>query len=374
MIPFNVPYVSDKASGYIQQALKSGCLAADGFFESEAESYLSNYLGRRAYLTGSCTASLEMAALLLDIQAGDEVIIPAFTFVSTANSFLLRSAKIVFVDISPNTLCLDYDKTAIAITERTKAIVVVHYGGACPDIARFSKLAKDHNIALIEDAAQSLHAYVDNRPVGSFGDISCISFHETKNIGCGQGGLLSVSSSIDTDKVNIIRDKGTDRALFKQGVRDKYSWCGLGSSYRIGEVNAAFLKANLEDSTCVTKSRITAWNAYYDAFEALEHSTGAKRPIIQTNILPNAHVFYLILNSEAQRNSLIKNLASRGIHAYFHYIPLDRTPLGKTLGYEESHSQVSNSIATRLLRLPLYEGVLKRQESVIDAVYHAISN
>ncbi|MDT8442344.1 MAG: dTDP-4-amino-4,6-dideoxygalactose transaminase [Desulfuromonadales bacterium] len=368
MIPFNKPYMTGKELWYISQAHHQGVLAGDGSFTRQCHAWLEAQTGcHKALLTHSCTAALEMAALLADIGPGDEVIMPSYTFVSTANAFVLRGGVPVFVDIRPDTLNLDERLIEAAITARTRAIVPVHYAGVGCDMAAIMALADQHGLLVIEDAAQGLMATRDGQPLGAIGHLGAISFHETKNIIAGEGGALLVNDPRFADRAEIIREKGTNRSQFFRGEVDKYTWVEVGSSYLPGEVIAAFLLAQLEEADAITARRLQHWQVYHDGFADLEAQGRVRRPVIPTACRHNAHMYYLLVDSLQERGELIAFLKKRGINTVFHYVPLHASPAGRRYGRTHGELPVTEAAGERLLRLPLYVE-LAAGEQVVDAV------
>lgn len=365
-IPFNKPFMTGKELEYISQAHVGGKLSGDGPFTKKCHGLLSRISGsKNVLLTHSCTAALEMCAYLLDIQPGDEIILPSYTFVSTANAFVLRGAKPVFVDVREDTLNLDETLIENAITKKTKAIIPVHYAGVSCEMDAIINIAKEHNLAVIEDAAQGLMAKYKGRMLGSIGTFGTYSFHETKNIISGEGGALLVNDEKYIQQAEIIREKGTDRSQFIQGLVDKYTWQNLGSSYLPGEIIAAFLLAQLEQGFEITEERLKIWNYYNDGLAHLEGKGVLRRPIIPNGCEHNAHMYYILLPDEKARNNLLRGLGSQGINAIFHYIPLHSSPAGMRFSQSNSELRVTDSVAGRILRLPLWVGMTKKQQDFI---------
>lgn len=373
MIPFNKPYMTGKELGYISQAHARGHLAGDGEFTRKCHDWLQRRIGcSKALLTHSCTAALEMAAILADIQPGDEVIMPSFTFVSTANAFVLRGGVPVFVDIRPDTLNIDEAKIAAAITPRTKAIVPVHYAGVGCDMNAIMAIAEHHQLIVIEDAAQGIMSDYNGRPLGSIGHMATLSFHETKNVISGEGGALLINDPRFAHRAEIIREKGTNRAAFFRGQVDKYTWVDIGSSYLPGELNAAFLWAQLEEADAITARRLLMWNAYHRAFEAHEGAKQARRPIVPQDCRHNAHMYYLLLPDLERRSRFILELKAAGIGAVFHYVPLHNAPAGRKYGRQSGALPETERLSDRLVRLPLWVG-LEVETSVIPSVKLALA-
>ncbi|WP_445322781.1 dTDP-4-amino-4,6-dideoxygalactose transaminase [Ramlibacter sp. AN1015] len=367
-VPFNKPYMTGKELWYIAQAHASGHLAGDGAFTRRCSEWLERRVGsQKALLTHSCTAALEMAALLADIQPGDEVIMPSFTFVSTANAFVLRGGVPVFVDIRPDTLNIDEGLIEQAITPRTRAIVPVHYAGVGCEMDAIMDIARRHNVLVIEDAAQGLMSSYKGRALGSIGDLATVSFHETKNIISGEGGALLVNRRQDEERAEIIREKGTNRALFFRGQVDKYTWVDLGSSYLPGELVAAFLWAQMEEANTITERRLALWERYHVAFADAEARGKLRRPIVPDSCRHNAHMYYLLLPDLRRRTALIEALKERGIQAVFHYVPLHSAPMGSR-GRATGDLRRTADASDSLVRLPLWLGLEEQQDKVVEQV------
>ena len=357
-IPFNKPFMTGRELWYIAQAHTNGHLSGDGSFTKKCHAWLEAKTGtHKAMLTHSCTAALEMGALLTDIQPGDEIIMPSYTFVSTANAFVLRAGVPVFVDIRPDTLNIDETLIEAAITKRTKAIVPVHYAGVACEMDAIMDIAKRHNLIVIEDAAQGIMSTYKGRPLGSIGHLGAYSFHETKNIVAGEGGALLVNDERFAERAEIIREKGTNRSQFLRGQVDKYTWVDIGSSYLPGEVVAAFLYAQMEEAEAIIKERLAIWKQYHEALAALEASGVLRRPIIPGGCQHNAHMYYILLASLETRTKLIASLKEQGMNAVFHYVPLHSSPAGKRYGRVSGTMINTESISDRLLRLPLWVGM-----------------
>ncbi|HIK28607.1 MAG: dTDP-4-amino-4,6-dideoxygalactose transaminase [Oscillatoriaceae bacterium SKW80] len=354
-IPFNKPYMTGKELWYISQAHHAGQLAGDGNFTKKCHQWLESQTNcQKALLTHSCTAALEMSAILADLEPGDEVIMPSYTFVSTANAFVLRGAVPVFIDIRPDTLNLDETLVAAAITNRTRAIVPVHYAGVGCEMDTLQEIAQKHQLMLIEDAAQGIMAYYKGKPLGSFGDLACFSFHETKNIIAGEGGALIINNPHLSEQAEIIREKGTNRSKFFRGQVDKYTWIEKGSSYLPGELIAAFLYAQLEEAQAIINTRLKLWNYYHQLLEPLELAGKLRRPIIPPHCQHNGHMYYIILPDLQTRTKLIAFLQEQGINSVFHYVPLHSSPAGQRYGRVGSSMDNTNRISECLLRLPLF--------------------
>lgn len=374
-IPFNRPLLVGNEHRYIDEALASGKLSGNGEFARRCADWLERNVGSpKALITPSCTAALEMAGILVDLEPGDEVIVPDFAFVSTANAFVLRGAVPVFVDIDPSTLNIDPVAIEQAITTRTRAIVVIHYAGVACDMDRIQQIAEHHNLVVIEDAAHAIEATYHNRALGSIGHLSTFSFHETKNVQCGEGGALLINDQRLIQRAEVIQEKGTDRSQFFRGEIDKYTWRDTGSSYLLSEVASAFLWAQLEHAKRITAERRAIWRHYYEALEPLEHDGLLRRPVVPSSCDHSGHLFYVLLPTGAARDSTLDALCDRGIYAVFHYLPLHDSPGGKRFGRLGGKVPVSENVSSRLLRLPLWAGLGEtRIETVIDAVRSSIS-
>lgn len=368
MIPFNRPYMNGRELENIRIAHTNGHLSGDGPFTRQCHAWLERNTGAsRALLTHSCTAALEMAALLLDLQPGDEVIMPSFTFVSTANAFVLRGAVPVFVDVREDTLNLDERLIEAAITERTRAICVVHYAGVACEMDAILAIAERHGLRVVEDAAQAIMSNYRGRPLGTLGDLGALSFHETKNIISGEGGALLCRSPEMAERAEIIREKGTNRSKFFRGQVDKYTWVDIGSSFLPGEITAAFLAAQMDAATEITCRRIELWDRYHAWAEPHERDGVLRRPIVPSHCDHNAHMYYLLLPSIEARTAFIAALRERGVAAVFHYIPLHSSPAGRRHGRVHGDVSVTDAISERLVRMPLWIGL----EDVMDRVFEA---
>ncbi len=361
-IPFNQPFCTGKEFDYIKQAIAYGHLSGNGAFTQKCQNWLVSNIGcQKALLTHSCTAALEMAAILADIQPGDEVIMPSYTFVSTANAFVLRGGVPVFVDIREDTLNLDESKIEEAITPKTKAIVPVHYAGVGCEMAQIREIARQHNLYIIEDAAQGVMSTYKDQPLGSLGHIAAVSFHETKNVISGEGGALLINQPDLIERAEIIWEKGTNRSQFFRGQVDKYTWVDIGSSYLPSEINAAFLWAQLEAAQAITQKRLNLWEEYHQKLAELETISKISRPIIPSHVQHNAHMYYILLSDVNSRTALIKNLKNQGIYSVFHYVPLHSSPAGKKYGRVHGSLNITNDISNRLLRLPLFPSLTTEQ-------------
>jgi dTDP-4-amino-4,6-dideoxygalactose transaminase len=373
VIPFNKPFLTGRELGYISEAHANGHLAGNGAFSKRCSAWLEDRVGsRKALLTHSCTAALEMAAILSGVGPGDEVIMPSFTFVSTANAFVLRGAAPVFVDIRPDTLNLDETLVEAAITERTRAIVPVHYAGIGCDMDAIMRIAAGHDLLVIEDAAQGLLSEYRERPLGAIGHMAALSFHETKNIISGEGGALLINDERFAERAEIIWEKGTNRAQFFRGQVDKYTWVDLGSSYLPGEITAAFLWAQMEEADAITARRLAIWSRYHEAFAPLEAEGLVRRPVVPADCRQNGHMYYLLLPDLASRTAFIERLKGRGINPVFHYVPLHASPFGRTAGRAVGDLAQTIAASERLIRLPLWLGLEEHQERVIDEVIAAV--
>ena len=372
-IPFNKPYMTGKELWYIAQAHANGHLAGDGVFTKQCNAWLEARTGaHKALLTHSCTAALEMAAILADLQPGDEVIMPSYTFVSTANAFALRGAVPVFVDIRPDTLNIDETKIEAAISPRTRAIVPVHYAGVGCEMDAIMAIARRHDLLVIEDAAQGIMSTYQGRPLGSIGHLGCLSFHETKNIISGEGGALLVNDPAFAERAEIIREKGTNRSQFFRGQVDKYTWVDLGSSYLPSELVAAFLWAQMEEADAITLRRLALWSEYHGQLERLEREGLLRRPVVPAHCGHNAHMYHVLLQDLGTRTAVIDALKRAGILAVFHYVPLHRSPAGRRLGICRGDMAVTEASADRVLRLPLWIGLEAHQATVIGALSDAL--
>ncbi|MBX9685603.1 MAG: dTDP-4-amino-4,6-dideoxygalactose transaminase [Candidatus Obscuribacterales bacterium] len=357
-VPFNRPSLTANELPYIEQALKEAHLSAYGNFTKRCHSILEEAIGvKSAFLTCSGSAALEMAALLADIKAGDEVILPSFTFLTTASAFALRGAIPVFVDVHPENMNINEELVAAAIGPKTKAIVPVHYAGLPCNMDALQAIAEKNNLLLIEDAAHALHSKYKGQEAGSFGAISILSFHAAKNVNSGEGGALLVNDPDLIERAKIIWDKGTNKGELSKGLVSFYSWQALSSAFAPSEITAAFLLAQLEQSREITQERSLIWNRYHEAFETLEAREHLKRPALTADIQQNGHIYYLILNSQNERDRLIEFLLAREISALFHYVPLHLSPAGKAYGRSHGNLPVTEDYSRRLLRLPVFKGL-----------------
>lgn len=358
MEPFNRPYMTGREFVNIAEAYANGMLAGDGAFTKRCHAHLEKTIGcAQALLTHSCTAALEMSALLADVRPGDEVIMPSYTFTSTANAFVLRGGVPVFVDIRPDTLNLDETLIEAAITPRTKAIVPVHYAGVACEMDPILEIARHHGLIVIEDAAQGYGSNYRGRPLGAMGALGCLSFHETKNVISGEGGALLVNDPTLAERAEIIREKGTNRSAFFRGQVDKYTWVDAGSSYLPGELIAAFLYAQLEKGEDIRQRRLGIWNCYHDGLAPLEARGWIRRPIVPEHCAHNAHMYYVLLPSLAARQAVIREMREAGVSPVFHYVPLHSSPAGRRFGRTATSMAHTDALSERLLRLPLWIGV-----------------
>lgn len=375
MLPFNKPYMTGQEAVNIQKAHDAGHLSGDGVFTKQCHAWLEKNTGAtKSLLTHSCTAALEMSALLLDLEHGDEVIMPSFTFVSTANAFVLRGAIPVFVDIRADTLNIDERLIEAAITSRTKAICVVHYAGVSCDMDPILRIANKHGLAVVEDAAQGIMAKYKGRPLGSIGDLGTFSFHETKNLISGEGGALLINDAKYSERAEIIREKGTNRSKFFRGQVDKYTWIDMGSSYLPSEIVAAFLAAQLEEARSITDRRLAIWSRYHDWAAPFERNGRLRRPVVPEACEHNAHMYYLLLPSLDHRQAFISSLRTSGVGAVFHYVPLHSTPAGRKAGRPHGELPVTDQTSDCLVRLPLWLGVEDHLEQVFNACERALAD
>ncbi len=365
MIPFNKPYLTGKETYYIEKAVKSGKISGDGFYTKECHNFFQKKYGfKKVLLTSSCTDALEMAAILTNIKEGDEVIMPSFTFVSTANAFVLRGAKIIFADSKKEHPNIDETKIEALITSKTKAIVVVHYAGHACEMDEIMRIATKYNLFVIEDAAQSIDTFYKDKPLGSIGHLAAFSFHETKNIISGEGGMLVINDDRFNKRAEIIWEKGTNRSAFYRGEVDKYGWVDIGSSFLPSDVTAAFLFAQLNNLDMIQERRVEIWNKYYDKLSLLEEKGFISLPKVPLNSTNNAHMFYLVCNSIEERTGLINHLKENNILSVFHYISLHKSPF-----YKEKYfgGELTNAdrFSNTLVRLPLFFELDKNQQNKI---------
>jgi len=369
-IRFNVPPFTGKEMDYIKQAVDNMKICGDGEFTKKDSKWLEEKTGTsKALLTTSCTHALELAALLCDIKEGDEVIMPSFTFVSTADAFVLRGAKAVFVDIRPDTMNIDENKIEAAITDRTKAIVPVHYAGVACEMDKIMDIAKRHNLKVVEDDAQGIMSEYKGKALGTFGDFGALSFHETKNYSMGEGGALLIKDPAMAEEAEIIREKGTDRSKYYRGQVDKYTWQNYGSSYLPSDMNAAYLYAQLEMADEINNARLSRWNQYNEGLKPLKERGILELPTIPEGCKHNAHMFYIKTKDIAERTALIDALLKDGIYSAFHYIPLHTAPAGKKFGRFHGEDVYTTKESERLTRLPMYFSLTEEDcEFVINRV------
>ncbi|MEG0742322.1 MAG: dTDP-4-amino-4,6-dideoxygalactose transaminase [Clostridia bacterium] len=371
MIPFNIPPYVKESSDYIAQVIQTRKICGDGEFTRRCNAALEAFTGApKALLTTSGTSALEMAAILMDIQPGDEVIMPSFTFVSTANAFVLRGAKIVFADITPDTMNLDPACVRAAITKKTRAIVPVHYAGVCCDMDALEAIAKEYGLVMAEDAAQAVTSLYKGRAAGTLSMVGCYSFHETKNFSMGEGGAVILNNADMVERAEIIREKGTDRSRFYRGQVDKYTWVDIGSSFLPSELNAAYLFAQLEQHIQITAKRMSRWCQYHEGLADLAQNGLLERMYVPQECVHNAHMYYIKLRSLQERTELIEWLRKRDINAVFHYIPLHSAKAGLRFGRFSGEDRYTTSLSERLLRLPLYYEMTENDCSrVIEAIH-----
>ena len=375
-IPFNRPALVGTEEAFVIDALHSSKLSGDGVYGRKCQNYFNDLFGCKTLLTPSCTHSLEMAALLINIRTGDEVIMPSFTFVSTANAFVLRGARIVFVDVRPDTMNINEHLIESAITPRTKAIVLVHYAGVACAMETIMEIADRHNIFVIEDAAQGILAEYKGEALGTIGHIGAYSFHETKNLTSGgEGGLIIIRDPQFQSRAEIIREKGTNRSQFFRGQIDKYSWMDLGSSYLPSELQAAYLWAQIESAQQIAASRLSAWARYHNGLVELESRGDVNRPFIPADCKHNAHIYYLKVGSPEIRARLINYLNEKDVQTAFHYVPLHSAPAGLAFGRFHGDDAFTTTESERLLRLPLYFGITEQEtDRVVSSIYSFFSS
>ena len=362
MIPFNKPPYVGTEPEYMMKAISNRKICGDGEFTKKCNTWIEEKTGTsKALLTTSCTQALEMAALLTDIEPGDEVIMPSFTFVSTANAFVMRGARIVFVDIRPDTQNIDEKLIENAITDRTKAIVPVHYAGVGCEMDTILEIGRKHGIRVVEDAAQGVMSTYKGRGLGSLGDFGCYSFHETKNYSMGEGGAILIRNEADIERAEIVREKGTDRSRFLRGQVDKYTWVDCGSSYLPSDINAAYLWAQLEEADKINQDRLASWNMYYERLKPLEEKGILQLPYIPAECEHNAHMFYIKTGSLEERTALTAYLKDAGVGSAFHYVPLHSAPAGERFGVMAGEDRYTTNTYERLLRLPMYYGLTEEE-------------
>lgn len=372
MIPFNIPPYIGKELDYVKEAMETNHkICGDGPFTKKCNAWLEEkFKSEKVLLTTSCTHATEMAAILADIKEGDEVIAPSFTFVSTVNPFVLRGAKIVFIDINPKTMNMDENLIEEAITDKTKAIIPVHYAGVACEMDKIMEIAKKYNLIVIEDAAQGVMSEYKGKALGTIGDYGCFSFHETKNYSMGEGGALLIRDKENIEKAEIIREKGTNRSRFFRGQVDKYTWVDMGSSYLPSELNAAYLYAQLENAQMIYDDRMNSWNKYKEGLQELEDKGFIELPFIPENCKHNAHMFYIKCKDLSERTKLIDFLKQNEIYAVFHYIPLHSAEAGLKFGRFSGDDKYTTKESERLLRLPLYYGLKKEEvDLIIRTIY-----
>jgi len=369
-IPFNKPAVLGSEIKYIRQTVRSLKISGDGEFTKECSKLIeTKFAVNKVLLTTSCTHALEMAALLLDIKRGDEVIVPSYTFSSTVNAFLLRGAKPVFCDIRGDTLNIDEKNIRDKITKRTKAIVPVHYAGVGCEMDYIKDIAEENNLKVVEDAAQAVNAKYNGRYLGTIGDLGAYSFHETKNYACGEGGALLINDDRYVERAEIIREKGTDRSRFYRGEVDKYTWVDIGSSYLPSEILSAFLLAQLENKDKIQNMRGAVFSHYMKSLKKYQKNGLLRLPVIPKQCRTNYHMFYVLLPNEKFRDTLLRELNSQGIHAVIHYLPLHSSPMGLKLGYHTGDFPISEEVSQRIIRLPLYAGLKDEDfEYIIETI------
>lgn len=362
MIPFNKPPYVGTEPEYMMKAISNRKICGDGEFTKKCNTWIEEKTGTsKALLTTSCTQALEMAALLTDIEPGDEVIMPSFTFVSTANAFVMRGARIVFVDIRPDTQNIDEKLIENAITDKTKAIVPVHYAGVGCEMDTILEIGRKHGIRVVEDAAQGVMSTYKGRGLGSLGDFGCYSFHETKNYSMGEGGAILIRNEADIERAEIVREKGTDRSRFLRGQVDKYTWVDCGSSYLPSDINAAYLWAQLEEADKINQNRLASWNRYYERLKPLEEKGILQLPYIPAECEHNAHMFYIKTGSLEERTALTAYLKDAGVGSAFHYVPLHSAPAGERFGVMAGEDRYTTNTHERLLRLPMYYGLTEEE-------------
>ncbi len=373
-IKFSEPYITNRELELIKDSISKGEISGDRFYTKKCTEFIEQIFGtKKALLTTSCSSALDMAALLLDLKENDEVIMPSYTFVSTANAVVLRGAKPVFAEIDGNTLNIDPIDVERKITEKTKAIFPVHYAGVCCDMDKIMNIAKKYNLKVVEDAAQGVNAKYKGRYLGTIGDIGCYSFHETKNYSCGEGGAILINYDEELAKrAEIIREKGTNRSQFIRGEVDKYTWIDVGSSYLLSDILASILWAQFEKLDEINSKRKKIYETYYEGLKILEDKGKLKLPVIPKYCQSNYHIFYILLNSEEERNYLLDKLKQKDIQATFHYIPLHISPMGRKLGYKSDDLPVTEDVSKRILRLPIYPELCLEDVNYIIEVIHKL--
>lgn len=371
MITFNVPPCADKAMEYIEECVRNQKICGDGAYTKKCNRWIEERTGTtKCLLTTSCTHATELAALLADIRPGDEVIMPAYTFVSTADAFVLRGAVPVFVDIRPDTMNIDEKLIEAAITDKTRAIVPVHYAGVACEMDTIMDIAARHGLLVIEDAAQGILATYKGKALGAIGDFGCYSFHETKNYSMGEGGALLIRDAKYVEDAEIIREKGTNRSKFYRGQIDKYTWVNYGSSYLPSDMNAAYLYAQLEQADEINQARLACWNRYYERLTPLKEAGKLELPVVPEGCVHNAHMFYVKVKDITERTAFISFLAENGVHSVFHYIPLHTAPAGQKFGRFHGEDRYTTAESERLARLPMYYGLsLEQVDYICDVIY-----
>lgn len=372
-IPFNKPSLTGKELDYIRESVESGKVSGDGMFSRKCHEFMEKTFGvKKALLTTSCTHALEMAAFLIDLKPGDEVIVPSYTFVSTVNAFVLRGAVPVFIDIRPDTLNLDETLIPEKITRRTKAIFVMHYAGVGCKMDTIMDIAHAHNLVVVEDAAQGINAQYKNQYLGAIAPLGTYSFHETKNYICGEGGALLINEERFIERAEIIREKGTNRSKFFRGEVDKYTWVDIGSSYLPSDILAAYLYAQFEHLDEIQEKRKSIYRFYYENLKDLENEGKLRLPIIPPDCSTNYHLFYILLPTEEKRDNVMNRLKERSILSVFHYVPLHLSPMGRKFGYQEGDFPITENLSSRLLRLPFYNSLTRDELDFIISSLRSI--
>ncbi len=371
MILFNIPPYIGTEDKMIETAIKNRKICGDGEFTKKCSEKLEQITGaKKVLMTTSGTSALEMAAVMCNLKEDDEVILPSYTFSSTANAFALRGAKLVFVDIRPDTLNIDETKIEAAITDKTKVIIPVHYAGVACEMDTIMDIAKRHNLLVVEDAAQAIMSSYKGRALGTIGDFGCFSFHETKNYSMGEGGAILINNAKDMERAEIIREKGTNRSIFLRGQVDKYTWVDIGSSYLQSELNCAYLFAQIQDPNIINNDRLATWNKYYNALKPLDDAGKIELPVIPEGCIHNAHMFYIKAKDLQERTALIKHLKENGVAAVFHYIPLHSAPAGIEFGRFDGEDKYTTKESDRLCRLPMYYGLSAQDiNTVVNAIF-----
>lgn len=370
MIPFNIPPYTGAELDYVKQAVDAHKICGDGQFTKKCNAWLEErFHAQKVLLTTSGTTALDMAALMCDLKPGDEVILPSFTFSSTATAFVLAGATLVFVDVRPDTMNIDETKIEAAITDKTKVIVPVHYAGVACEMDTIMAIARKHHLKVVEDAAQGVMSTYKGKALGTFGDFGCFSFHETKNYSMGEGGALIINDPAYNERAEILREKGTDRSKFLRGQVDKYTWIDFGDSYLPSDMNAAYLWAQLEKADEVNNNRLATWNAYHEAFKPLEDAGKVGLPVIPEDCVHNAHMFYLKCKSLEERTAFISHMKANGVQTVFHYVPLHSAPAGLKFGRFDGEDVYTTKESNCLVRLPMYYGVTAEDRAkVIESV------